>query len=222
MLNFDKEVAALERMTVDQLRAKFAEVFGEQTNGRHKRWLIKRIIWRMQANAEGDLSGRARRRAAELANDADLRVTAPRQSRLSAGAEARTTTVATNVRPGTGLLPGTVLTRQYKGRTVRTTVLADGFEYEGERYKSLRPSPRAVTGQHWNAACSWAPRQGRQGVSRKHTTPPPKTVRCAVYTRKSTEEARAGVQHARCPAGRGRGIHQEPAARGLGLSGRPL
>ena len=58
-------------LTVDQLRAKYAVVFGEQTNGRHKQWLIKRIAWRMQANAEGDLSERARRRAMELANDAD-------------------------------------------------------------------------------------------------------------------------------------------------------
>ena len=53
MLNVDKEVAAMERMTVDQLRGKYAEVFGEPTNGRHKEWLIKRIAWRMQANAEG-------------------------------------------------------------------------------------------------------------------------------------------------------------------------
>jgi hypothetical protein len=37
-------------------------------------WLVKRIAWRMQALAEGDLSERARRRAAELANDADLRL----------------------------------------------------------------------------------------------------------------------------------------------------
>ena len=54
MLNIAKEVAAMERMTVDGLRAKYAEVFGEPTNGRHKDWLVKRIIWRMQANAEGD------------------------------------------------------------------------------------------------------------------------------------------------------------------------
>ena len=34
--------------------------------------LNKRIVWRLQALAEGDLSERARRRAAELARDADL------------------------------------------------------------------------------------------------------------------------------------------------------
>lgn len=149
-LNIAKEVTAMERMTVDQLRARYAEVFGEQTNGRHKQWLIKRIAWRMQANAEGDLSERARQRAMELANDADLRVTAPRQPKPAPDADRRTTTTATTVRPSDNLLPGTVLKREYKGRTVRVKVLADGFEYEGERYKSLTAVAKAVTGKHWN------------------------------------------------------------------------
>lgn len=150
MLNVEKEVAAMERMTVDQLRAKYAEVFGEPTNGRHKEWLIKRIAWRMQANSEGDLSERARRRAMELANDADLRTTAPRQRKPAPDAEDGTKTVATKIRASTELLPGTVVKREYKGQTIRVTVLADGFEYLGERYKSLTAVAKAVTGKHWN------------------------------------------------------------------------
>ncbi|MFM2094088.1 MAG: hypothetical protein RIS70_1212 [Planctomycetota bacterium] len=140
----------MERMTVDQLRTKFAEVFGEGTNSRHKEWLIKRIAWRMQANVEGGLSERALRRAMELANDADLRVTAPRQRKPESDAGERTVAIATSLKPGTRLLPGTALKRDYKGRTIRVTVLADGFEFEGERYKSLTGVAKAVTGKHWN------------------------------------------------------------------------
>ena len=77
-LNVEKELPALRRMTVGELRARYAEVFGEPTNGRHKDWLVKRIIWRMQAVSEGDLTERARRRAEELANDADLRCRPPK------------------------------------------------------------------------------------------------------------------------------------------------
>ena len=150
MLNVAKDVAAMERMTVDQLRARYAEVFGERTNGRHKEWLIKRIIWRMQANAEGDLSERARRRAEELANDADLRMTPPRERKPSPNADERTVAVAATLQPSTELMPGTVLKREYKGRTVRVTVLADGFEHEGERYKSLTAVAKVITGKHWN------------------------------------------------------------------------
>jgi hypothetical protein len=147
-LNIEKELAALRKLTVDGLRVKFSEVFLEPTRSRHKEYLVKRIIWRMQANVEGGLSERALARARELANDADLRLSAPRQPKLDA--PARMVTVATNVRPSTDLLPGTMLQRQYKGRTIRVVVLADGFEHEGERYKSLTAVAKAVTGQHWN------------------------------------------------------------------------
>jgi hypothetical protein len=163
MLNVAKEVAAMERMSVDQLRAKYAEVFGEPTNGRHKEWLIKRIAWRMQANVEGDLSERARRRAMELANDADLRTMAPRQRRPAPDAVERTKTVAAKFRAGDELLPGTVIKREYKGQSVRVTVLADGFEYLGERYKSLTAVAKAVTGKHWNGFHFFGLRKKRGG-----------------------------------------------------------
>jgi len=47
-LNIAKEVAAMQRMTIDQLRDKYADVFGEAPRSRHKDWLVKRIAWRMQ------------------------------------------------------------------------------------------------------------------------------------------------------------------------------
>ncbi len=82
-LNIAREVAAMQRTTVRELQRKYEEVFGEACRGSHKQSLIKRIAWRLQANEEGDLSERARRRAAELANDADLRMQArPGKQRL--------------------------------------------------------------------------------------------------------------------------------------------
>jgi hypothetical protein len=72
-LNVTHEVAALQRMTVKELRAKFADVCGDETRSGNRAWLIKRIAWRMQANHEGGLTERARQRAWELACDPDLR-----------------------------------------------------------------------------------------------------------------------------------------------------
>src|SRR5947209_3456404 len=77
-INVGKEVAALGRMSVNDLRERYAAVFGEATVTGNKPWLVKRIAWRLQANAEGDLSDRAKARAAELARDADLRLTPPK------------------------------------------------------------------------------------------------------------------------------------------------
>ena len=47
-------------------------------------------------------------------------------------------------------MPGTIITRQYKGETIEVQVLADGFEYEGEVYRTLSAVAKAVTGTHWN------------------------------------------------------------------------
>src|SRR5712671_751141 len=79
-LNIANEVAVLKGLSTPQLRVRYAEVFGEATRVGNKPWLIKRIAWRLQVLAEGGLPERARRRAAELANDADLRLLPPKQA----------------------------------------------------------------------------------------------------------------------------------------------
>ena len=160
-MNIEKEVAAMKRMTVDQLRIKYGDVFGESTNGRNKEWLVKRIAWRMQANEEGDLSERARKRAMEIANDADVRSTPPRPRKPTADAPDRTITKKVKVVHSNELLPGTKLQRDYKGETVSVTVLANGFEYEGERFRSLTAVAKAITGKHWNGFHFFGLRQPR-------------------------------------------------------------
>ena len=146
-LNVEKELAALRRMSVGQLRGRYAELFGEASRSRHKQWLIKRILWRMQALAEGDLSERARRRAEELANDADLRLRPPRTPAAISPTQAVQVAAA-----GASRLPppGTILTRPYKGQTLQVKVLPEGFEYEGDVYKSLSAVAKAITGSHIN------------------------------------------------------------------------
>ena len=42
-LNIVNEVATLQRLTVGQLRQRFAELFGEATQASNRTWLIKRI-----------------------------------------------------------------------------------------------------------------------------------------------------------------------------------
>jgi hypothetical protein len=130
-------------------------VFGENTNAANRAWLVKRISWRLQALAEGDLPERARRRAAELANDADLRLSPPKVKAAPAAgavAEAGRTVTGTLADKADGRLPlpGTILTRGYKGVMVQVQVLPHGFEYEGAVYKSLSAVAQAVTGQHVN------------------------------------------------------------------------
>lgn len=146
-----KELAALERMTVCELRERYVNLFGETTQSRNRLWLVRRIAWRMQSLAFGGLSDRARQRANELADTSDLRVTAPRVRRASPEALERTKTVTGVVIAKSRVpLPGTVITRHYQGRLLQVKVLAYGFEFEGERFKSLSAVAKKITGAHWN------------------------------------------------------------------------
>ncbi|MCD6405218.1 MAG: DUF2924 domain-containing protein [Planctomycetes bacterium] len=149
-LSVARVAARLRDMTVPELREKYQEVFGEECRLRHKDFIRKQILWRLQANGDGDLSERARRRAQELADDADLRLVPPSAPRDSA---ARTRTIIREFTAGHDQampLPGTILTRKYKGRTVQVMVLDKGFDYEGRVYRSLTAVAEAVTGTHWN------------------------------------------------------------------------
>jgi len=147
--DWSKELAALTRLGVSELRGKYAELFGEPTRTGNKTWLVRRIAWRLQALSQGDLSERARRRAEELAQDADLRLTPPRGAVSASPATPTNSTLKlrsdARVPP-----PGAVLTRSYKGRTLRVQVLAHGFLYAGQTYPSLSAVAKAVTGSHCN------------------------------------------------------------------------
>ncbi len=148
-----REIQSLSRMTVGELREKYLEVFGEETRSRHKEFLRKRIAWRLQALAEGDLSERARRRAEELANDADLRMRAPRDPTRPGSSEIKARTTTSSISPSNDPrlpLPGTLLVREFKGRDILVKVLDDGFEFDGRCYKSLSAIAQEVTGTKWN------------------------------------------------------------------------
>jgi hypothetical protein len=136
-----REIDGLRYQTVGQLRVKYLEVFRQASRSNHKQFLARRIAWRLQANAEGDLSERARQRAVLVAEEAELRIRAP-QSFLKELAHA-------NRDPR---LPaaGTRLTRQFQGQAVSVEVLDKGFRYREKAYRSLSAVARHVTGVQWN------------------------------------------------------------------------
>ncbi len=139
-----KEIDQLRREKTGALRARYLELFGEVSRSSNHAHLFRRIAWRLQALSEGELSQRARDRAATLAVDVDIRLRAPRQFwRELAHPQAA-------VRDPRLPPIGTTLTRQYRGQTIAVTILADGFEYAGKTYDSLSSIASSVTGTRWN------------------------------------------------------------------------
>jgi hypothetical protein len=136
-----REIDALRYQSVGQLRVKYLEVFRQESRSNHKQFLVRRIAYRLQANAEGDLSERARQRAVVLAEEADLRIRTPRSflKQLAKGNRDPRLPAA-----------GTLLTRQFQGRSVSVEVLEKGFRYEDQVYRSLSAVARQVSGVQWN------------------------------------------------------------------------
>jgi len=154
-IDISRELAAMKSMTAGELRSRYRKLFGEESRSGNRQWLLRRCAWRLQALAEGDLSQRARRRAKELARDADIRLRPPAEMDMPPAARptgARRTARKRIRRPLDARLPmpGTRLTRKYKGHVYEVEVLDGGFAYDGEVYQSLSAVAHAITGGHWN------------------------------------------------------------------------
>ena len=144
-------IEQLRGLTVAALKIRFRELFGEESKSSNKQFLFRRIAWRMQANAEGDLSERARRRASEIASDADLRTRAPKGFVTETPCDGERSVGHSRPQRDWRLpAPGTLLTRRLEDRQIVVKVLGDGFEYESRRYRSLSAIAREVTGTRWN------------------------------------------------------------------------
>jgi hypothetical protein len=140
------EIESLRTLKTKALKTRFRDLFGEESPSSNRAHLFRRIAWRLQAQAEGDLSEQARRRASELANDTDVRLRAPRHfwREIDTG-------IGRHPDRDPRLPPaGTVVERFYHGQPIRVTVLEDGFVYHGKNYASLSAIAHRVTGTRWN------------------------------------------------------------------------
>jgi len=162
-----EEIEGLRSLTTGQLKDKYRDVFGEDSRSNHKQFLFRRVAWRIQANAWGGLSERARRRALDIADDSDLRIRAPKNFLREAVDETRT--VEARLKPSLDPrlpLPGTPLIRRYQGKDIIVYVRADGgFQCDGKIYKSLSKAVSDATGTRWNGFAFYNPGH-RPGVKR--------------------------------------------------------
>jgi hypothetical protein len=142
-----QEIESLRKLKTKELKLRYRELFGEDSPSSNHQHLFRRIAWRLQAQSAGDLSERARQRAAQLAEDLDLRLRAPRPfwDQLL-----RANGVAASQRDPRLPVAGTVLHRSYQGKTIVVTVLEQGFSYDGQSYGSLSAIAHQVTGTRWN------------------------------------------------------------------------
>ena len=105
----------------------------------------------MQANLYGGLSEESLKRAKELADPTQLRMTAPKAKPILDNAQTVTRTLPVTITANqSDLVPGTQLERMYKGQRIVATIMGNGVRWNGELYGSLSAVAKAVTGNHWN------------------------------------------------------------------------
>ncbi|MDG1287390.1 MAG: DUF2924 domain-containing protein [Rickettsiales bacterium] len=83
---------------------------------------------------------------------------AKQSSGLSRKAKSQLKQLTQQLRNGVDLTPdtditlksGTKLLREYKGRKHEVIVAEDGYQYNGQHYKSLSKIAREITGTRWN------------------------------------------------------------------------
>ena len=86
--------------------------------------------------------------------------------------------------------------REWRGVTHTVLIHADGIEWRGQRYRSLSLVARKITGARWSGPRFLASGSGRwtllqpreQAMARADPARAGLTVRCAIYTRKSSDE----------------------------------
>ena len=138
-----EEAERLRIAPVSVLVSRYQELFGEPPRTRQRLYLLRRVSWRLQANQLGGLSQRALDRAVALADDRDLRLSAPRSHRPG-------TEEVQATRDPRLPLPGVFLKRQFAGKEVEVKVLVGGFEYQGQKFASLSGVAERITGTRWN------------------------------------------------------------------------
>jgi hypothetical protein len=110
----------------------------------------RRIAWQVQAESEGGLPDSARQYALAIARDSHLRVNTGARSRPGGQPMQHAATTHIAGQDSRLPMPGSVIVKEYKRRTLLVKVLEDGFEWDGRKFTSLSAVAMSVTGTRWN------------------------------------------------------------------------
>ncbi len=130
---------ALNGLTTAELQRKYAGLFGAQPVSNNRRFMERKIAYRLQEMAIGGLAAELKAKIDELI----IRYDPVNCCRF----KVRRSTTGRDVRLP---LPGSLITKIYKGKRIEVKVLEHGFEYEGVIYKNLSHVAKVVTGNKWN------------------------------------------------------------------------
>ena len=139
-------LAALKAMSVNELKTEWQAMFDAPAPNNSRTFLESRLAYRIQELTYGGPDKQTRRLLDLLADEVE-------------GTLTRKTQIADPRNP----VVGTKLIREWDGIAHTVTVLKEGFEWGGQRYKSLSAVARAITGTRWNGYRFFGLRERKRG-----------------------------------------------------------
>jgi hypothetical protein len=139
----------LARMRPAELRQLHLNLFGGTVRSGNAELARRRIAWHVQAEAEGGVPESALARALAIAKEASLRVHL-RHGSVDAASNKATVTEIVSDHDSRLPMPGSIIVKEHRGKTLMVHVLDAGFEYDGRRFASLSAIATDITGTKRN------------------------------------------------------------------------
>jgi len=138
------QIQNLKDMDISKIQALYKELYGKESNGTHKTYLWRKVAYKLQEKEYGSLSAKAKERLQALIEEYDPvnnKVLRPDKAIIRQQLPIKDKRLP---------IPGTVITKGYKGLNYQVKVLEKGFEYNQKIYKTLSAIAKEITGAHWN------------------------------------------------------------------------
>lgn len=141
-------IMELKKKSLGELKAKYEELFPVQkAPSNNKVYLWRKIAYRMQELEYGGVPVETQDKIQELITKYDPVNNKSLRPDNASDNQAKKTRLSRDKRLP---IPGTVVTKEYKGIMLQVKILESGFEYNGKIYKSLTAIAKEATGAHWN------------------------------------------------------------------------
>ena len=171
----EREIAALDTLDTKALQARWLELYQREPPSRIRAGLLRLGIgYRLQEKAYGGLKPQAVRLLRKLA----VELRSERVSKHS-GSEAADEAPPRWAAESRLLSPGTQLMREWNGTTEVVDVVADGFLWRGNTYRTLSAVAVAITGTKWSGPKFFGlipPALGRRVAARHRSSATPVEV----------------------------------------------
>ncbi len=142
------KIEALRNKTIPELQKEFEVLLdGQKASSDNKVYLVRRIAYRLQELEYGGLSQKTQNRLKELIGLYDPVNNKAIRPKVSVETQARIKARGRDTRLP---IPGTIITKDYRGKKYQVKVLENGFEYENKVYKHLTAIAEKITDAHWN------------------------------------------------------------------------